>query len=127
MAQGSRAERVGDLIRAEVANLLTRQVRDPGIGFVTITSVRMTSDLQLARIYYSSIADARGHLASARALARATPFLRRQLGRRLSLKRVPTLEFIYDESLERQDRVAQLLEELHTPGPIDDPHAGTDN
>ena len=127
MAQGSRAERVGDLIRAEVANLLTRQVRDPGIGFVTITSVRMTSDLQLARIYYSSIADTRGRLVSARALARATPFLRRQLGRRLSLKRVPTLEFIYDETLERQDRVAQLLEELHAPGPSDDPHAGTDD
>ena len=87
----------------------------------------MTSDLQLARIYYSSIADARGRLASARALARATPFLRRQLGRRLSLKRVPTLEFIYDEFLERQDRVAQLLEELHPPDPLDDPHAGTDD
>ena len=127
MLQGSRPERVGDLIRAELSALLTRQVKDPGIGFVTLTNVRVTSDLQLARIYYSLLADARGRRDTARALARAVPFLRRQLGRRLRLKRVPNLEFSYDDSVERQARVAQILQELNPPGPVDDPHAGTDD
>ena len=127
MLQGSRPERVGDLIRAELGDLLTRQVKDPGIGFVTLTNVRVTSDLQLARIYYSLLADERGRRDTARALARAAPFLRRQLGRHLRLKRVPNLKFIYDDSVERQDRVAQILQELHPPGPVDDPHTGTDD
>ena len=127
MLQGSRPERVGDLIRGELGDLLTRQVKDPGIGFVTLTEVRVTSDLQLARIYYSSLADERGRRDTDRALARAAPFLRRQLGRRLRLKRVPNLEFIYDDSVKRQDRVAQILQELHPPGPVDDTHAATDD
>ena len=127
MLQGSRPKRVGDLIRAELSDLLTRQVKDPGIGFVTLTNVRVTSDLQLARIYYSLLADAHGRRDTARALARAVPFLRRQLGRRLRLKRVPNLEFSYDDSVERQARVAQILQELNPPGPVDDPHAGTDD
>ena len=127
MLQGSRPERVGDLIRGELSVLLTRQVKDPGIGFVTFTDVRVTSDLQLARIYYSSLADERGRRDTARALARAAPFLRRQLGRRLRLKRVPNLEFIYDDSVERQDRVAQILQELNLPGRVGDTHAGTDD
>ena len=124
MPQGSRPERVGDLIRAELGDLLTRQVKDPGIGFVTLTYVRVTGDLQLARVYYSSLADAHGRRETARALARAAPFLRRQLGRRLKLKRVPSLEFIYDDAIERQNRVAQILHELQPQGADDDPHAG---
>lgn len=88
-------------------------VHDPGIGFITLTRVRMTPDLQLARVFYTSLGDAAQRRETARALTRATPFLRRQLGGRLRLRRVPELEFRFDEGVGHQDRVEQLLRELH--------------
>ena len=112
MVQGSRASRVGDQIQAELASLLTREVHDPGIGFLTITQVKLSPDLQQARVYYTSIGDSKARRESARALDRATPFLRRQIGQRLRLKRVPELSFFYDESIEQGDRVEQILQEL---------------
>lgn len=112
MPQGSRPSRVGDQIRSELASLLTREVHDPGIGFLTITSVKVSPDLQQARVYYTSIGDGKARRESARALDRATPFLRRQIGQRLRLKRVPELSFFYDESIEQGDRVEQILQEL---------------
>ena len=114
MAQGSRPSRVGDQIRAELASLLTREVHDPGIGFLTITRVKVSPDLQQARVYYTSIGDSQARRESARALGRATPFLRRQVGQRLRLKRVPELTFFFDESIEQGDRIEQILQELQT-------------
>jgi ribosome-binding factor A len=114
MAHSSRPARVGDQIRAELASLLTRQVHDPGIGFLTITSVSVSPDLQQARVYYTTIGDQKAKRESARALDRATPFLRRHVGQRLRLKRVPELTFFYDESIEKGDRVEQILQELQT-------------
>ena len=110
----SRPARVGDQIRAELASLLTREVHDPGIGFLTITSVSVSPDLQQARVYYTTIGDHKAKRESARALDRATPFLRRHVGQRLRLKRVPELTFFYDESIEKGDRVEQILQELQT-------------
>ncbi len=114
MPQGSRASRVGDQIRAELASLLTREVHDPGIGFLTITHVKVSPDLQQARVYYTTIGDAKARQESARALGRATPFLRRQVGQRLNLKRVPELIFFFDEAIEKGDRIEQILHELNT-------------
>jgi ribosome-binding factor A len=114
MPQGSRASRVGDLIRAELASLLTREVHDPGIGFLTITQVKVSPDLQQARVYYTTIGDDKARKESARALARATPFLRRQVGQRLRLKRVPELSFFFDEAIEKTDRIEKILQELNT-------------
>jgi ribosome-binding factor A len=114
MPQGSRASRVGDQIRAELASLLTREVHDPGIGFLTITHVKVSPDLQQARVYYTTIGDAKAREESARALGRATPFLRRQVGHRLNLKRVPELTFFFDEAIEKGDRIEQILQELNT-------------
>jgi ribosome-binding factor A len=116
MPQGSRASRVGDQIRAELASLLTREVHDPGIGFLTITHVKVSPDLQQARVYYTTIGDAKARQESARALGRATPFLRRQVGQRLNLKRVPELAFFFDEAIEKGDRIEQILRELNTEG-----------
>jgi ribosome-binding factor A len=112
MPQGSRPSRVGDQIRSELASLLTREVHDPGIGFLTITSVKVSPDLQQARVYYTLMGDSNARRESARALDRATPFLRRQVGQRLRLKRVPELSFFYDDSIEKGDRVEQILQEL---------------
>lgn len=113
MAQGARAERVGDLIRAEVVDLITRELKDPGIGFITVTAVRVTADLELARVYYTSWGDRAAREATAQALRRAGGFLRRELGRRLHLKRIPRLEFVYDESIEGQDRIERLIQQIH--------------
>jgi ribosome-binding factor A len=108
----TRPSRVGDQLRAEISDLLARQVHDPGIGFLTITQVTVSSDLQVARAYYTTLGDERARRETARALGRATPFLRRQLGSRLRLKRVPLLEFFFDESIERGDRIERILNEL---------------
>lgn len=90
-----------------------RDVHDPGIGFLTITRVAVTPDLQQARVYYTTLGDEKARKESRRALERAAPFLRRQIGRRLRLKRVPELDFFFDESIERHDRVERILQELH--------------
>ena len=112
MSQGSRPERLGDQLRAEISELLAREVHDPGIGFITLTRARVTADLQIARIFYTTLGDANARKNTARALDRATPFLRRQIGRRLRLRHIPELEFRFDESIEQQDRIEQLLQEL---------------
>jgi len=121
MSQGSRPDRVADQIRSELAELLAREVHDPGIGFVTLTRVQISADLQQARVYYTALGDEKTRQKSSRALERAAAFLRRQIGARLRLKRTPELHFIYDESIEGQDRIQQLLNEIHAgPHPADD-------
>jgi ribosome-binding factor A len=129
MPQGSRASRVGDQLRAELADLLVREVHDPGIGFLTLTHVKVSPDLQQANVYYTTIGDEKARRESARALDRATPFLRRQIGRRLRLKRVPELTFFFDDTIEKNDRIERILQELNTEraklsdGSADDPSA----
>ena len=113
MSQGSRPDRVADQIRGELATLLAREVHDPGIGFVTLTRVQVSPDIQLARVFYTVLGDDKARRDSARALDRAAAFLRRQIGARLRLKRVPELKFQYDEAIAGQDRIEQLLNEIH--------------
>jgi len=121
MSQGSRPDRVADQLRSELGLLLGREVHDPGIGFVTITRVQVSADLQQARVFYTVLGDDKARRASERALERAIPFLRRQIGSRLRLRRVPGLRWIYDESIAGQDRVEQLLNEIRAnPHPADD-------
>jgi ribosome-binding factor A len=119
MSQGSRPDRVADQIRSELALLLAREVHDPGIGFVTLTRVHVSPDLQSARVHYTVLGDEKARANSARALGRATPFLRRQIGSRLRLKRTPELQFLYDNSIAGQDRIEQILNELHAAQPAD--------
>lgn len=119
MPPGSRPERVGDQIRSELADLLAREVHDPGIGFVTITRVQVTPDLQQARVFYTALGDDKTRTNSARALQRAAPFLRRQIAHRLRMKRSAELTFVYDQSIAGQDRIEQLLNEIHANTPHD--------
>jgi ribosome-binding factor A len=112
MAQGSRPDRVGEEIRQELAQLLSREVQDPGIGFVTLTRVKVSPDLQLARVYYTIIGDDKARAETERALTRATPFLRRQIGARVRLRRVPEIRFEFDRSVENQDRIERILLDL---------------
>jgi ribosome-binding factor A len=112
MAQGSRPERVGEEIREELATLLVREVKDPGIGFVTLTRVKVSPDLQLVRVYYTTLGDEKSRQQTDKALLRATPFLRRQIGARVRLRRVPELRFEFDRSVEHQDRIEKILIDL---------------
>src|SRR4029078_3849098 len=116
MSQGSRPDRVADQIRGEVATMLAREVHDPGIGFVTITRVQVTPDLQHARIHSTALGDDKARAATAKALGRASVFLRRQIGSRLRLKRVPELEFLYDESIAGPDPIGEDLTNNHSVG-----------
>src|SRR5476651_2228289 len=120
MSQGSRPARVAEQIRIELASLLARDVHDPGIGFVTLTRVQISADLQQARVLYTALGDDKARIASGRALERAAPFLRRKIGSRLRLKRSPELKFIYDESVEGQDRIERILNDLHAADHPDD-------
>jgi ribosome-binding factor A len=114
MAQGYRPARVADQIRQELSELLTRgEVHDPGIGFITLTRVQVSPDLQMARVFYTTLGDSKARRDTARALERATPFFRRQIGSRLRLRRVPEVEFRFDESIAHQDRIEQILRDLH--------------
>ena len=115
MGQGSRPDRVGDQIRAEVSSMIARDLHDPGLGFITITRVQVSPDLHHARVFYTALGDKAAQATSGKALERAASFMRRQLGQRLRLRRAPELAFIFDDSIAHQDRVAQLLEEISEP------------
>jgi ribosome-binding factor A len=123
---GNRPDKVGEQIRIELSELLAREVHDPGIGFITLTKVSVTPDLQLARVYYTSFGDEKAQADTGKALARARPFLRRQIAHRVRLRRVPELEFFYDKSVAQHDRVEQILQELKAQSeaqpPADVPH-----
>lgn len=110
--QGSRPVRLGEQIRQDLSAIVKSAVRDPGIGFVTFTHVHVSADLQIARVYYTTLGDERARRDTARALGRATPFLRRQLASRLRLRHAPELHFHFDESVERGLRVEELLREI---------------
>src|SRR4029450_66065 len=98
MAQGFRANRVGDQIREELSSMLTRgEVHDPKVGFITLTRVQVSPDLQVARVSPTSLGAPAARKDPQKALDRATPFLRRQIGSRVQLRRVPELEFRFDE------------------------------
>jgi ribosome-binding factor A len=112
MGQGSRPERVADQIRAEVTTMIARELHDPGVGFVTVTRVQVSPDLQHARVFYTSLGDAAARKNTARALERAAGFMRHQIGKRLRLRRAPEVTFVFDESIGHQDRVEQLLKEI---------------
>jgi ribosome-binding factor A len=112
MAQGARADRVGEQIRQELSQILSQQAHDPGIGFLTLTRVKVTPDLQLARVLYTVIGDEKQRKETQKALDRALPYLRRQIGSRVRLRRVPELQFFYDQSVEHQDRIEQILIDL---------------
>lgn len=104
---------MADQVRSEIALMLSRDVRDPGIGFVTITRVQLSPDLQQARVRYTTLGDDKARANTAKALQRAAPFLRRQLSVRLRLRRAPEITFLYDDAIAGQDRIERLLNDIH--------------
>ena len=97
-------------IQAEVSELLAREVHDPGIGFITLTRVQVSADLQVARVYYTTLGETAARKRRPRRWSAPRRFLRRQIGARLRLRRVPELAFVFDESIAHQDRIEQILQ-----------------
>jgi ribosome-binding factor A len=108
-----RADRVADLVKMEISDLLLKQVRDPRIGSVTITGVKVTDDLRTARVFFVELGKDQCSEEVRAGLAKATGFLRRELGGRLRLRCVPELLFAYDPSFAYGNRIERLLSEIH--------------
>ncbi len=111
-SSGSRAERIADQIKDQVSQLLAFEVKDPAIGLLTVTHVKMTSDMGLASVYYTLVGDEVERRRTARALERATPFVRRRLAEDMNMRRTPEVRFHYDENVERTERVETLLRQI---------------
>ena len=112
MALSHRTERVAEQIREEVSQILSTEVADPGIGLVTVTRVKVTPDLSLARVYWTLLGDQAERKKTQKALGRAASYVRHLLSTRMSLRRSPEVVFTYDQSVAAQDRVEQILQEL---------------
>lgn len=110
-----RTERLGEEIREGVASLLTAGLKDPRIGFVTVTRVEVSDDLHHARVYVGVLGDEKQRKASLEGLRAAAGFLRREVGRRIRARYTPELAFHYDQGLEATERVARLLADSARP------------
>lgn len=113
MGSFKRADRVADLIKIEISNLLLKQVRDPRVGLVTITGVKVTDDLRTARIFFVELGKDQCSEEVKAGLGKAAGFLRRELGRRIQLRSVPELIFNYDPSFAYGNRIERLISEIH--------------
>src|SRR5688572_10098471 len=120
----ARTDRVDELLRQEISDLLAREIADPAVGFVTVTDVETTPDLRHARVWVSVIGHPDDRVASIRALQHAMPFIRAQLGKRLRIKRIPEFAVRLDESVERGSRVLQLLDSIEAGTEAGDPVRG---
>src|SRR5208283_5652991 len=110
---GRRAERLGHEIRVELAELISRQVKDPRIGFATVTRVELTADLHRARVYVSVLGSAEEQESTIEGLSSAAGFLRHEIGHRLPMRRVPELDFILDRGAEAGEKIEMLLQKIH--------------
>ena len=113
MSRG-RPQKVADLIQRELSDLIRREVRDPHVGMVTLTSVDVAPDLSHAKVFFT-ILETGKIKETAKALQRAAGFLRSQLSHRMNMYTTPALRFVYDESVERGDRLSQLIDSVVPP------------
>lgn len=113
---GRRPRQVGDVVRAELARLLREELRDPQIGFATITDVEMAADLRSARVFVSVFGSAESFRTTVGALNHARGLLRTLVGRNCGLRYAPELHFVEDHTLERGARIDELLRKLPPEG-----------
>jgi ribosome-binding factor A len=112
MLPGSRASRVSDLVKREVADLLMRRVKDPRVKAITVTGVDVSKDLRYAKVYFSLIGDEKDIRLAQAGLDSAKGFIKREIGLRLELKHVPDIVFKHDPSLEEGSRMEKLLQKI---------------
>lgn len=116
MTTFKRADRVADLIKMEISDILLKQIRDPRIRTITITDVKVTDDLRLAKVYFVELAQDSIHADTLSGIEKAKGFLKRELGKRLQLRVVPDLVFREDASFAYGNRIEQLLAQINSEG-----------
>ena len=117
----SRATRVADQIRMEVAEILSKKIKDPRIQFVTVTDVKMTADLKIARVYVTALDQDHFDQVTGPGLKSAVGFIRTELGRRLNLRYTPELVFFRDTSAEYGNRIEKLLDSIYEGPGVTEP------
>lgn len=115
MGAGGRTNRVSEELREILAEEIPK-LKDPRVGFVTVTGVSVTPDLRLARVFYTAMGDDRARRATAAALRSARGHLRQVIGHEVRMKWLPDLRFEEDPAIERGDRIEELLRELKKSG-----------
>jgi ribosome-binding factor A len=111
--QYKRKDRVGDLLKREIAQIIQSQLKDPGLGFVTITGAKLSADLKQARVFYSVLGDEDSKERTASALKRASGFIQNEIGRKLRLKYTPEISFQFDRSVEYGAHIEGLIQKIH--------------
>jgi ribosome-binding factor A len=111
MESYKRSVRVGELIQQEISRIIL-ELKRPQLGFITITAVKLTDDLQDCRVFYSVLGSEEEIAANKKLLEESIPAIRHQLAIRLNLRRTPSLFFVFDETLQRANRVFEILEKL---------------
>ena len=109
-----RTKKVSGLIKAEIGNIIQTKIKDPLVGFVTITDVVLTDDLRNAKVYFTVLGDKDQKEKSLQGLQRARTYIKNELGGRLKLRYLPILRFFYDESWEYGANIDRLLHNLHS-------------
>jgi len=118
-AEFSRARRVGEQIQRDLAELIRSEVRDPRLGMVTVNHVDVSRDMSYARVYITVMGEADSREVSIAILNKMAGYLRSQIGRRMKLRMIPELKFLYDESIDRGARIDSLLKNA-TPASLSD-------
>lgn len=115
--EGKRSEKVADLIRKEISQMLVKSVKDPRIGFITITRVTVSEDCRSAKIYYSVAGTQAEKESSMKGLESAKGYVRKELGRRIRLRYTPDLTFEFDPSIEYAIHIEELIQRIHEKEP----------
>jgi len=110
-----RADRVSGLLRKEIAEVLAKEVKDPRVSMVTVTGVKVSSDLRSAHVYFSVLGSEKEIRDSTIGLERATKFIQRQLGKRIRLRYTPIIAFHFDKSLEYGSHIDKILQDISPP------------
>ncbi|WP_409292342.1 30S ribosome-binding factor RbfA [Peribacillus sp. SCS-26] len=108
-----RANRVGEQMKKELSEIIGRKIKDPRIGFVTVTDVEVTGDLQQAKVYISVLGDEEQRQNTLKGLAKAKGFIRSEIGQRIRLRKTPEIFFEFDESVDYGNRIENLLTQIH--------------
>ena len=111
--EGKRSEKVADLIQKEISQMLVKSIKDPRIGFVTITRVTVSEDCRFAKIYFSVAGDLAERESSQKGLESATGYIRKELGRRIRLRYTPEIMFQFDPSIEYAIHMEKLIQSIH--------------
>jgi len=112
MTKTQRTQRVGDLIKREISDIIHRKLKDPRIGLLTVTDVSVTADLRYARVYFTVLGDETERHRAQIGLESARAFIQGEFGKRMRIKYTPELSFFYDESLQRGIHIDNILKEL---------------